>query len=432
MAGPRRVLLAGLLSLALLPGSAAAATRTYSTGPLRYPIPDVGTLDVPLRILDRGPVSYLEVSVRIDHPRDSDLTLSLVSPSGSAVVLSAKRGGSGRDYGTGRPCGYGATDFTDEGDLPIARGKAPFEEDEFRPEQPLRRLYGSEASGVWKLRIADDRARAAGAVRCFKLLVSRRVVQTQTARAAHTSATLSYVEQTGAFSSLRLQIVRAGRTVFDRPPKRLDPCFCADNGPIVDEPGGALRVRDLDGDGEPEVVVDSYLGAPHCCWYTDVYRYLPRRRVYRPSIGFWGNVSARLVDLGRDGPSEFQTADNRFAYAFTSFAGSAFPIRIFRFDHGRFVDVTRRFPKPVRSDAAKLFRDYLAERRRPNGDVGGILPAWLADQYLLGRGPAGWAVLRRAVRRGELQQWEDPKTYLRKVRFFLRRTGYIKAARRRP
>src|SRR5207247_4036767 len=35
----RRFLLAGLLTLALLPASAGAATRTYSTGPLRYPIP---------------------------------------------------------------------------------------------------------------------------------------------------------------------------------------------------------------------------------------------------------------------------------------------------------------------------------------------------------------------------------------------------------
>ena len=92
MARRRRFLLAGLLSLALLPGTASAATRTYSTGRLRYPIPDVGSVEVPLRVLQKGPVSYLEVSVRIDHPRDSDLTLSLVSPSGSAIVLSAKRG----------------------------------------------------------------------------------------------------------------------------------------------------------------------------------------------------------------------------------------------------------------------------------------------------------------------------------------------------
>jgi subtilisin-like proprotein convertase family protein len=423
----RRFLLAGLLSLALLPGTASAATRTYSTGRLRYPIPDVGSVEVPLRVLQKGPVSYLEVSVRIDHPRDSDLTLSLVSPSGSAIVLSAKRGDRGRNYGVGPPCGYGTTVFTEESEVPIARGKAPFD-DWFRPEQPLPLLYGAEASGVWKLRIADDRAGAAGAVRCFKLLVSRRVVQTETARAGRTAATLSYVERTGAFTYLRLQIVRRGAIVFDGPPKRLDPCVCAYNGPVVGEAGGALHVRDLDGDGEPEVVLDSYLGAAHCCWYTDVYRYLRRRRVYRPSVGFWGNVSARLVDIGLDGRPEFQTADDRFAYAFTSFAGSSFPIRILRFDHGRFVDVTRRFPRLVRRDAAELYASYRSALRGSFPDVRGILAAWLADEYSLGRGPAGWRVLERAERRGQLGQkpdgWPVGKAYLRKLRAFLRRTGY--------
>src|SRR5205085_2529347 len=64
VAGPRRLLLAGLLTLALLPGAASAATRTYSTGPLAFAIPDVGTVDVPLAVPDKGPVSYLEVGLR--------------------------------------------------------------------------------------------------------------------------------------------------------------------------------------------------------------------------------------------------------------------------------------------------------------------------------------------------------------------------------
>ena len=58
----------------------------------------------------------------------------------------------------------------------------------------------------------------------------------------------------------------------------------------------------------------------------------------------------------------------------------------------------------------------------------GILAAWLADQYSLGRGRAGWRVLERAVRRGELGHkfdgWPVGKAYLRKLRAFLRRTGY--------
>jgi subtilisin-like proprotein convertase family protein len=430
MAGRGRLLFVAAVTVAIGAGSAAGATRTYTTGPLAYPIPDVGTVDVPLRVIDKGPVSYLEVWLHIKHRRDSDLTLSLVAPSGESVVLSAKRGGSGRNYGAGGPCGYEPSVFTDDGATPIARGKPPFALDEFVPEQPLSRLYDEEASGVWKLRIADDRAGAIGTVRCFKLVMSRNVLQTQQASARGTVAQLSYRERVYTYKSIRLRIARRGTTAFDASPKRLQACVCPGNGPTVGQPGGAVHVRDLDGDGEPEVVVDFYWGGVHCCFYTDVYRYVPRLRTYRPTVGFWGNLSARLVDLGLDGRPEFRTADNRFAYAFTSFAGSAFPLRILRFDHGRFVDVTRRFPRLVRRDAAALYWSYRSALRGRDPDVRGILAAWLADQYLLGRGPSGWGLLERAERRGQLGRSDDPwvsgKKYLRALRAFLRRTGYIR------
>jgi subtilisin-like proprotein convertase family protein len=413
VADPRRFLLAGLLTLALLPGAASGATLDYSTGPLRYPIPDVGVLDVPLRVPQKGPVSYLQVNLRIDHPRASDLTLSLVAPSGAAVVLSAHR--SARPHSSGGiPCDDDMTYFSDHdfGEPPV---------------QPLRRLYGQEASGTWKLRISDDRPGAAGTVRCFGFILSRKVVETRTAQAGATRAQLSWIERRYIYTSLRLRIARHGRTVFDSPPRR------SSRPSPTTQPTG-LRVRDLDGDREPEVLADFYLGGPHCCWYTDVYRYVGRLHTYRPTVGFWGDLDPKLVDLDGDGLPEFKTGDDRFAYVFTDFASSAFPIRILRFDHGRFRDVARRFPRLVRRDAAALWRSYLEERRRPKQihSVAGILAAWLADQYLLGRGPTGWPVLERAVRRGELRSFEEPRTYLRKVRFFLRRTGYIRSARPRP
>jgi subtilisin-like proprotein convertase family protein len=418
VAGRRRFLLAGLLTLALA-GSASGATRTYSTGPLAFAIPDEGTVEMPLAVPDKGPVSWLEVGLRIDHPRDSDLTLSLVSPSGKAVVLSAKRGGHGRNYGSGPGCER-MTYFADQGFTPVAQAKAPFL-DELKPEQRLAALNGEEASGRWKLRIADDTAGAAGTLRCWQLRLGRDVVETQAAHARRTEARLSYRESNDVYRGVHLRIVRAGRTLFDAAPKRLHPCACPNDGPVVREPGGAVSVRDLDRDGEPEVLVDFYSGGAHCCWYTDVYRYLPRLRTYRPTVGFWGDLGVRIVDLGRDGRLEFRTGDDRFAYAFTSFAASVFPPLILRFDHGRFVDVTRRFPRLVQRDAAKQYALYRSVRRSKDGDVRGILAAWLADEYLLGRGPAGWGVLRRAERRGEVGG-----AYLRKLRSFLRRAGYIR------
>jgi subtilisin-like proprotein convertase family protein len=423
VADPRRFLLAALLTLALA-GSAAGATRTYSTGPLAVAIPDVGSVDVPLAVPDEGPVSYLEVGLRIDHPRDSDLTLSLVSPSGTAVVLVAKRGGNGRNFGTGRGCGQLAY-FADDNFEPAARAKAPFLDD-VKPEGKLATLNGTEASGQWKLRIADDRAGAAGTVRCFTLTVGRDVVETQSASRRGTVASLSYRESHDVYRGLRLRISRGGTTLFDAAPKRVHPY----DGPDFGQGGGALRVRDLDGDGEPEVLVDFFSGGAHCCYYTDVYRYVAHSRTYRPTIGWWGDLGFKLVDLGLDGRPKFRTGDDRFAYAFTSYAASAFPIKILRFDHGPFVDVTRRFPQLVRRDAAALYASYRSQLRSASYDVRGVLAAWLADEYTLGRGPAGWRVLERAERRGELGRkrdlWPVGKAYLRKLRAFLRHTGYAR------
>lgn len=65
----------------------------------------------------------------------------------------------------------------------------------------------------------------------------------------------------------------------------------------------------------------------------------------------------------------------------------------------------------------------------------GILPAYLADEYLLGRGAAGCRVLRAAERGGYLVDYlgilssvqkPSPAAYLEQVRKFLRRLGYIR------
>ena len=49
-----------------------------------------------------SPVESVEVGVRINHPRESDLVLTLVSPAGTRVLLAENRGGLDTNgYGTG-------------------------------------------------------------------------------------------------------------------------------------------------------------------------------------------------------------------------------------------------------------------------------------------------------------------------------------------
>lgn len=187
----------------------------------------------------------------------------------------------------------------------------------------------------------------------------------------------------------------------------------------------ALKARDLDGDGEAEVVADFYTGGAHCCLFSLIYRFTGSD--YVPLKHVWGDQGYRIADLGRDGTLELVSADDRFAYVFTSYAGSAFPVEAWRYAAGRMTDVTRSYPAVVRADAGRLWKAYLGERA---GDVRGVLAAWMADQYLLGRQAAGWKTMARLNRAGAFEGigdggiWAKNGAYLAKLRRFLARNGY--------
>jgi hypothetical protein len=236
-------------------------------------------------------------------------------------------------------------------------------------------------------------------------------------------AQLTVTERDGVVRDVRLRIVRLGRVRLDAKLPRLG-CPDCPGWRVV----GRTVVRDLDGDGESEVVVDVYTGGAHCCTHSLLYRWRSRGERYERSAAAWGNQGYRLVDLDGDGRPELSSRDDRFAARFTAYAASASPIRIWRYDRGRLLDVTRTFPREVERDAALLWRDYLRVRRT---EARGLLAAWLADQALLGRADDGWRRLEEANRRGELGRgatvdgYPAGRRYLAGLRSFLRRAGYL-------
>jgi hypothetical protein len=197
--------------------------------------------------------------------------------------------------------------------------------------------------------------------------------------------------------------------------------------------GGAksLTVRDLDGDGRLDVVADFYTGGAHCCSVSAIYGYRAGTNSFGRLIHTWGDPGYRFADLDHDGVPELRSADDRFAYAFTCYACSPLPIEIWHYRAGALVDVTRRYRAAIRADASSIWRLYLSERRRADGDVRGILAAYLADKYLLGTQADGWRRLRQANARHELHppggcfsSTPCDATYLRKLSRFLARIGY--------
>jgi hypothetical protein len=157
--------------------------------------------------------------------------------------------------------------------------------------------------------------------------------------------------------------------------------------------GGSIHARDLDADGEPEVVLDLYTGGAHCCFRTQIFTYSAPGYA-RAAVHDWGNATARLKDVDRDGTAEVKSADGRFAYAFTSYAFSALPVRILRWRDDRLFDATQAFRHAVRKDARHWMRQY----RHASIDPRGVLAAWAADRYRLGHRAAARRFLRRAVR----------------------------------
>jgi hypothetical protein len=187
-----------------------------------------------------------------------------------------------------------------------------------------------------------------------------------------------------------------------------------------------LHTRDLDADGEAEVWVDTYTGGAHCCDESRFFSYVPARATYVLTRHGWGDVGYRAKNLDGRAGVELVSSDDRFAYVFTDFAESYFPIQLWHVDRGRIVDVTREFPGQIDVNASSLWSRYV--NIRGTRDVRGVLAAWMADEYLLGREQAGWKALAAANSRGELGAqdaiWPRGGSYLRALRRFLIKTGY--------
>ncbi len=132
-------------------------------------ISDHSTTVVPIDIDDDTTVDDLTVSLRADHTYLRDLTVRLISPSGTEVVLVEHRGSYGNDFGTGTDdCTGSPTQFTDNAERSISSGIAPFS-GSWRPEQALSAFDGEPAQGTWELHVRDDASADIGAVHCVGL-----------------------------------------------------------------------------------------------------------------------------------------------------------------------------------------------------------------------------------------------------------------------
>jgi virginiamycin B lyase len=237
-----------------------------------------------------------------------------------------------------------------------------------------------------------------------------------------TSVTVSFERQyryrgVDDMAGLRIHIARHGRELFHEavPPQ-------ASNAATVDS--RSVLVRDLDGDGEPEVMLLLTGNCSRGCPWSRIYRFDRYRNTYVVLRHSWGDNLAwpRVRDLDSDGRPEFVSEDERFAI-FTNGGG---PLQIWSYRRGVLHDVTRRYPGRLRRDAATAWREY-----RKNGGrfAREILPIWMGDEYRLGHQVSADRTLARIAAQGRLRddgyRPRSPWVYIRQLKALLRRARYV-------
>jgi hypothetical protein len=261
----------------------------------------------------------------------------------------------------------------------------------------------------------------------------------ETASSGAVTAELSYIKRTRGeggfrfveFRDFRVRILRGGQVLYDKAIGK--PCeqFCTPADSALT--GKHVGLRDLNGDGEPEAVVDLFTGGSSCCVFVYAYGYDAAANVYRRARLDTG-AGFVVRDYGGDGLIELVGDDFRFRGLFTCGACGSRPIRIWHYALTRFEVVTREYPAKIRTHARRMKRIYERVRHRRDAPVfvKGALTPYAADLCLLDRCRAGFRLVRLAIRRGELNRRSDfdvsphGAAYLRALKRFLRRTGYLR------
>lgn len=187
-----------------------------------------------------------------------------------------------------------------------------------------------------------------------------------------------------------------------------------------------FKLIDLDGDKEPEILVtsQSQLGSgAHSNTFSFIYKYQPKKSNYQKTEISWENFGYDIKDLDKNGIPEFVSADHRFKESLGLCTYCVYsPIQIWQFRQGKMIDVTRKYPKAIRSHAYTIWQAS-EKARSPNYNeqhLKGSLAGYLANKYLLNESEDGWRRVKQAY------QGSDRTTFFNDLMSLLRSNGYIR------
>jgi hypothetical protein len=165
---------------------------------------------------------------------------------------------------------------------------------------------------------------------------------------------------------------------------------------FVDEHSGT----DVNGDGVLDLIVREYSGGAHCCTTTSLYSVTEAgaHPYFRLKTG---NCNVELRDVDGDGIFELVTCDDAFAYKYCSFAESAMPPVVYRYDPDRrtYTPDTPRYATAFAERAKRHLNDAESALAQPKdqrveSDECIVHGPVIDTIYLTGKFTSGFEVLR--------------------------------------
>jgi hypothetical protein len=243
---------------------------------------------------------------------------------------------------------------------------------------------------------------------------------TQTAHSGNVSAVFTFTGSAPNVKNPRLAITRGGEQVYNRAVKSKQ-CrpYCSPGA--FGSHASSVQVADLENNRSPDVILELFSGGANCCFIDQVFSYSSKAKTYIKTEHNFA-YGAALVPINRRW--RFKSADGAFLCAFTDCADSGEPIQIWSFSARRFHNLTRKYPKLIRSDAAR----WLSRFKHHVSNGVGLIAAWAADEELLGNNTLVQSTLASEAKKGNLRDGTSGvatgKKFITALNKLLRRYGY--------
>jgi subtilisin-like proprotein convertase family protein len=168
----------------IIPANTAISSSSYIGPSVAIPDGNANGVDIPLTIGGLGLLSNLKLSfdgsgacssavgsttAGITHSWVGDLVVTLISPSGTSVVVMNRPGGTGNSGNNF--CNTVLDDAASNSIQNIAIGGAPWS-GSFKPANPLSAFAGEDPNGTWILHVADEVTIDVGTVNRFSLIIN--------------------------------------------------------------------------------------------------------------------------------------------------------------------------------------------------------------------------------------------------------------------